>query len=171
MAKPTGWLDGQWEGVAAMDRFARVGVAVGEWMHDNLPADTLISVGAAGAVPYGAGLPVVDAYGLVDPKLVHMPKLRPHQGPGARPGHQVIAPASYIKERDPDLVCHVGYRGPTRPGERRAHPAFRRGYVWACIEPPPVADPRAEGGMLDVGFYCCRRPRDRVVGPFGRREP
>src|SRR5690606_23314082 len=37
MAKPTGWLDGRWEGVAAMDRFARVGVAVGRWMHDELP--------------------------------------------------------------------------------------------------------------------------------------
>lgn len=171
MAKPTGWLDGRWEGVAAMDRFARVGVAVGRWMHDELPPDTLISVGAAGAVPYGARLPVVDAYGLVDPHLVHRPGLRPHQGRGARPGHQVIAPAAAIKERDPDLACHVGYRGPTWPSERRVHPAFRRGYVWACIEPPPVPDPRAEGGQLDVGFYCCRRPRERVVGPFGREAP
>jgi arabinofuranosyltransferase len=168
MAKPTGWLDGKWEGVAAMDRFARVGLAVGEWMHDNLPPDTLVSVGAAGAVPYGAGLPVVEAYGLVDPQLVHLPELRPHQGPGARPGHQILAPASYMKSRDPDLVCHVGYRGPRPPSERQAHPAFRRGYVWACIEPPPVPDPHAESGELDVGVYCCRRPVERGVGPFGR---
>lgn len=167
MAKPAGWIDGKWEGVAAMDRFARVGWAVGEWMHDNLPPDTLVSVGAAGAVPYGADLPVVDAYGLVDPRLVHMPNLRPYQGRGARPGHQIIAPASYMKARDPDLLCHVGYRGPRPPRESQAQPAFRRGYVWACIEPPPVADPRAEGGSLDVGVYCCRRPTDRIVGPFG----
>jgi arabinofuranosyltransferase len=149
-----------------MDRFARVGRAVGEWMHDNLPPDTLISVGAAGAVPYGANLPVVDAFGLVDPHLVHHPKIRPYQGKGARPGHQIIAPTSYIEERDPDLLCHVGYRGPRRPSERRVHRAFSRGYRWACIEPPPVPDPRAEGGQLDVGFYCCRRPKDRTVGPF-----
>jgi arabinofuranosyltransferase len=168
VARPTGWLDGKWEGVAAMDRFARVGLAVGEWMHDNLPPDTLVSVGAAGAVPYGAGLPIVDAYGLVDPGLARLPGLRPHQGPGARPGHQIIAPVSYIKARDPDLLCHVGFRGDRPPSERRAHPAFRAGYVWACIEPPPVPDPRAEGGWLDPGVYCCRRPRDRVVGPFGR---
>lgn len=171
MAKPTGWLDGKWEGVAAMDRFARVGRAVGEWMHDNLPPDTLISVGAAGAVPYGAGLPVVDAFGLVDPHLSRMPKLRPHRGKGARPGHQIVAPPSYMKERDPDMACHVGYRGPKRPPERFARKPFRRGYTWACIEPPPVPDPRAEGGMLDVGVYCCRRPVDRVVGPFGSERP
>ena len=167
MAKPTGWIDGKWEGVAAMDRFARVGRAVGEWMHEQLPPDTLISVGAAGAVPYGARLPVVDAYGLVDPVLARMPGLRPQQGPRARPGHQIVAPPSYMQERDPDLACHVGYRGPRRPPERIARPPFRRGYAWACIEPDPVPDPRAEGGMLDVGVYCCRRPIDRVVGPFG----
>jgi arabinofuranosyltransferase len=154
--------------VAAMDRFARVGLAVGEWMHDNLPPDTLISVGAAGAVPYGAGLPIVDAYGLVDPELARRPDLRPYTGPGARPGHQVIAPPEHIAARDPDLLCHVGFRGDRAPAERRAHPAFRQGYAWACIEPPPVPDPRAEGGWLDPGVYCCRRPRDRVVGPFGR---
>ncbi|MCH9685643.1 MAG: hypothetical protein K0V04_29700 [Deltaproteobacteria bacterium] len=170
MAKSAGWIDGKWEGVAAMDRFARVGHAVGQWMHDNLPPQTLISVGAAGAVPYGAQLPIVDGFGLVDPHLVHMPKLRPRKGPGARPGHQIIAPVSYMKERDPDLLCHVGYRGARRPGERRVHPAFRRGYAWACIELPPVVDPRAPGGERDVGVYCCRRPRDREVGPFGRRE-
>jgi arabinofuranosyltransferase len=167
MAKPSGWLDGKWEGVAAMDRFARVGLAVGEWMHDNLPPDTLVSVGAAGAVPYGADLPIVDAYGLVDPELAHLPGLRPHVGPGARPGHQLVAPASYVKARDPDLACHVGFRGERPPAERQAHPAFRQGWVWACIEPPSVPDPRAEGGWLDPGVYCCRRPRDRVVGPFG----
>lgn len=171
MAKPTGWLDGKWEGVAAMDRFARVGRAVGQWMHEHLPSDTLITVGAAGAVPYGAGVPVIDAFGLVDPNIAHLPNMRPHQGPGARPGHQLMAPHSYIKQRDPDLLCHVGYRGPRKPGERRARPAFRRGYTWACIEPEPVPDPRAEGGVLDVGFYCCRRPRDRVVGPFGKELP
>lgn len=167
MAKPAGWLDGKWEGVAAMDRFARVGLAVGEWMHQNLPPDTLLSVGAAGAVPYGSNLPIVDAYGLVDPDLSRLPGLRPHTGPGARPGHQLVAPPSYIAARDPDLLCHVGFRGEQRPSERRANPAFRQGYVWACIEPSPVPDPRAEAGWLDPGVYCCRRPRDRVVGPFG----
>ena len=166
-AKPTGWLDGKWEGVTAMHRFARVGVAVGGWMREHLPPDTLISVGAAGAVPYGSGLPIVDAFGLVDPHLARMPELRPQTGKRARPGHQLFAPPAYIRSRDPDLLCHVGHRGPNRPPERAAHPAFARGYRWACIELDPVPDSTAEGGWLDVGFYCCRRPADRVVGPFG----
>jgi len=171
MAKPTGWLDGKWEGVATMDRFARVGRAVGEWMHGNLPPDTLISVGAAGAVPYAAQLPTVDAFGLVDPKIARLPGMKPYTGRGARPGHQIIAPTSYMKQRDPDLLCHVGYRGQKRPSSRQVRRGYRRGYTWACIEPPPVPDPRAEGGQLEVGFYCCRRPIDRVVGPFGRGAP
>ena len=167
MAKPTGWLDGKWEGVATMDRFARVGRVVGEWMHDNLPPDTLITVGAAGAVPYGAQVHVIDAFGLVDPNLVRPPTVRAMKGKGARPGHQIYAPSSYIEQRDPDLLCHVGFRGDRRPSEGRVHRDFRRGYRWACIEPPPVPDPRAEGGQLHVGVYCCRRPRERTVGPFG----
>jgi arabinofuranosyltransferase len=166
-AKPTGWLDGKWEGITAMDRFARVGLSVGAWMRDNLPPRTLISVGAAGAVPYASGLPVIDAFGLVDPYLSRMPDVRPNTGKRARPGHQLFAPPSYVRERDPDLLCHVGHRGPTRPSERTTHPAFSRGYVWACIEPEPVRDATSPSGWLDVGFYCCRRPVDRVVGPFG----
>lgn len=169
-AKEAGWLDGKWEGITAMDRFARVGLAVGTWMRANLPEDTLITVGAAGAVPYGSDLPVLDAYGLVDPYIASMPDAGPYTGRGARPGHQLQAPVHYIRERDPDLLCHVGYRGPRRPPPNRAHRAFRRGYTWACIEPDPIQDSTAEGGRLDVGFYCCRRPVDRVVGPFGAQE-
>jgi arabinofuranosyltransferase len=166
-AKPTGWIEGKWEGVTAMDRFARVGLAVGAWMREHLPAQTLISVGAAGAVPYASGLPVVDAFGLVDPHLARMPAVKPHTGPRARPGHQLFAPPSYIRDRDPDLLCHVGHRGPRRPSERHAHPAFSRGYAWACIEPDPIPDATEDSGWFEVGYYCCRRPRDRVVGPFG----
>ncbi len=164
------WIDGKWEGVTAMHRFALVGFAVGRWMHDNLPASTWITVGAAGAVPYGAGVNVIDAYGLVDPHLASMPDVRPFTGRGARPGHQLQAPPDYIRARDPDLLCHVGHRGPTRPPEHRAHPAFRRGYTWACIDPGPIADPANDGAPFEVGLYCCRRPRDRVVGPFGTPE-
>jgi arabinofuranosyltransferase len=167
-AKPTGWIDGRWEGVTAMDRFARVGWAVGEWMREHLPPDTRLTVGAAGAVPYGSGLPTYDAYGLVDPDLARLPGLRPIVGKHARPGHQLYAPPGYIERYDPDLACHVGYRGATRPTARHVHPHWRRGYTWACMEPPPRTSPTLpDGERLDVGMYCCRRPIDRVVGPFG----
>ena len=52
-ATQRGWLDGRWEGVAAMDRFARERIQVGRWLlNRGVPADTRISVGAAGALPY-----------------------------------------------------------------------------------------------------------------------
>ena len=146
------WLDGKWEGVNAMKLFAEYGLAAGSWMKANLPEDTVITVGAAGAVPYGAGLATIDAYGLVDPVIASLPEAGPIKK--GRPGHQLQAPKRYIVERDPDLLCHVGYRGPKKP--RHVPRGYGRGYAWACME-------------LEVGFYCCRRPTDRAVGPFGRR--
>lgn len=165
-AKTAGWLDGRWEGVTTMDRFAKAGLAAGGWMHENLPGDTMITVGAAGAVPYASQLPTIDAFGLVDPSIAHLDGVRPRKDERARPGHQLMAPVKYIKARDPDLLCHVGYRGKKRP--RRAHPAFGRGYSWACMEPDPIDDPLSESGTLDVGFYCCRIRNGRSVGPFNQ---
>ncbi|MEM6295370.1 MAG: hypothetical protein AAGA54_29120 [Myxococcota bacterium] len=165
------WIDGRWEGVVAMDQFAKVGLAAGQWMRGNLPPDTLITVGAAGAVPYGAGLPTLDAYGLVDPVIATLPEAGPYTGKGARPGHQLQAPRDYVLSRDPDLLCHVGYRGPRKPPERRPPRGYGRAYRWACIDLPAIEDEHAEGGELPAGVYCCRRPADRVVGPFGAEAP
>ena len=159
------WLDGKWEGTEAMDRFARVGLAAGTWMHAHLPPDTWITVGAAGAVPYGAKLPTIDAYGLVDPIIATLPEAGPYTGKGARPGHQLQAPRKYILSRDPDLLCHVGYRGPRAPSERRQPRGYARGYRWACIDLPELLD--RHGAPMPAGVYCCRRPEARVVGPFG----
>ncbi len=159
--QPEGWLDGRWEGVTAMDRFARVGLAAGAALRERVPPDTLISVGAAGAVPWASGLAVVDAYGLVDPELARLPEAPLVPDRQARPGHQLYAPAAYIRRRDPDLLCHVGFRGRQRPSEAQAAGPFRAGYVWACVRPAIAAD------GFDPGIYCCRRPRDRIVGVFG----
>lgn len=160
------WIDGKWEGTVAMDRFAKVGLAAGRWMHANLPSDTWVTVGAAGAVPYGAKLPTIDAYGLIDPVIATMPEAGPYTGKGARPGHQLQAPRSYILSRDPDLLCHVGYRGPRPPSERRKPRGYGRNYRWACIDLPEIED--RHGEPLPPGVYCCRRPADRTVGPFGQ---
>lgn len=162
--KPQGWLGGRWEGVTAMDHFARVGWAAGRWMHEHLPAGTLVTVGAAGAMPYASKLPTIDAYGLVDPSIARLPGVKPLTGKGARPGHQLYAPRDYLLARDPDLLCHVGYRGATPPTRRDLRRGYTRGYAWACAEPEP------EPGF-DPGLYCCLRPIDRVVGPFGANAP
>ncbi|MBL8946120.1 MAG: hypothetical protein JNK45_23340 [Myxococcales bacterium] len=166
-AKPEGWIDGKWEGVTAMHRFAEVGRAAGQWLGEHVPADTLITVGAAGAVPYASGLPTIDAFGLVDPVLPMMDPAPVREGGGVRPGHQLFAPPSYILSRDPDLLCHVGFRGAAPPREADARPPFRRGYAWACVSPGPGSAQEADGAPFDPGVYCCRRPLARVVGPFG----
>ena len=164
-ATPTGWLAGRWEGVTAMDRFARERVHVGRWMAGHLPADTWLSVGAAGALPYMSRLPVVDVFGLTDPWPRRVPALRP--SPRGRPGHQLIAPLAEVRVRDPDLYCHLGHVGPKVPAPASAMTRGLGPQVrWACVAPGPVADPHEPDGLLDVGYYCCLRPHGRVVGPF-----
>lgn len=163
-ATATGWIDGRWEGVTAMDRFARERVAAGTWFKEHVPEDTTISVGAAGALPYASKLRAVDVYGLVDrwPREV---EVRPQAK--ARPGHQLMAPQAVIVARDPDLLCHVGYVGPKRPPPSAAqNRGFGRDVVWACAEPGSVTDPHEADGVLEVGYYCCLRRRGRAVGPF-----
>ncbi|MCA9694905.1 MAG: hypothetical protein KC636_35330 [Myxococcales bacterium] len=165
MATTEGWLDGRYEGARAMDRFARIRVHAGAWMRENLPQETWITVGAAGALPYASGLRIIDAYGLVDPVVATTTK--PHVGPRARPGHQLHASRAYLLSRDPDLLCHVGIVGRRRPGPADAtRRGFRTGYAWACVDPGPASDPREPGGAFDPGYYCCLRPRGREVGPF-----
>jgi arabinofuranosyltransferase len=150
-----------------MSRFARVRVHAGRWMANNLPKETWVTVGAAGALPYAAGLRVFDVYGLVDPQISRLPAIKPQTGRHARPGHQLYAPRSYIRARDPDLLCHIGVVNKRRPGPRAAaRRGYGRGYTWACVEPGPIADPREPDGVLDLGYYCCLRPKGREVGPF-----
>lgn len=153
---PTEWIDGRWEGVTAMDRFAQVGLAAGSWMHEHLPASTVITVGAAGAVPYASKLVAIDAYGLTDPNVVTWPGSGPFHSPRHRPGHQYWAPPAYIRTRAPDLLCHVGYRGPTMAPSPSKPRAYRAGYAWMCIELGLLTDHRGE--TFDGGRYCCLRP-------------
>ncbi len=164
-ATPAGWLAGRWEGVTAMDRFARERVHAGAWMREHVPEGTWISVGAAGALPYASGLQVVDVYGLVDPWPRRVRSLRPSAR--GRPGHQLIAPQAELRVRDPDLYCHLGYVGARLPSPASAVTRGLGAEVrWACAAPGPVADGREPNGVLDLGYYCCLRPRGRVVGPF-----
>lgn len=157
-AKP--WIDGRWEGVMGMDRFARERVAAGSWMRDHLPPDTLVTVGAAGAMPYAAGVQIIDAYGLVDPELAST--VEPLVGDRARPGHQIQAPRSYIQARDPDLLCHLGWVGPGVPPARAARRRGGGAYRWACIPVGAVDDPYSPDGRREVGNYCCLQPLDRT---------
>lgn len=150
------------ESVDAMHRFAVVRLAAGRLLAERVPPDTLITVGAAGAMPYASMLPALDSYGLVDPGVVAATKPRTQ---GARPGHQLHASIDYMKSHGPDLMCHVGYAGERLPppGLDRRMGAGREWTGWACVETGPIPDARAEGGMIASHVYCCLRPRDRFV--------
>lgn len=147
------------EGVQAMDRFARVRLAAGERLAAEVPPDTWISVGAAGALPYASRLPAFDSYGLVDPGVLEVAE--PNTGKGARPGHQLHAPLAYVRAREPDLMCHIGWEAPRPPTSRDAHRRAGRGWAWACVETGPIPDPRSEDATLESRWYCCLRPADR----------
>lgn len=149
------------EGVDAMQRFAAVRYAAGLALRASVPADTRITVGAAGALPYASELPAFDSYGLVDPGVVAVAK---PQTKGARPGHQLHAPLAYMmRAHQPDLMCHVGYAGP-RPPPRGLAKRLRaaRGWTgWACVQTGAIPDRRAEAGELPSHYYCCLRPKGR----------
>jgi arabinofuranosyltransferase len=150
------------ESVDAMHRFAVVRLTAGRLLAERVPADTLITVGAAGALPYASQLPAIDSYGLIDPGVVANAKPRTQ---GARPGHQLQPTLDYMKSREPDLMCHVGYAGERLPppGLDRRMGAGREWTGWACVETGPIADARAEDGFIESHVYCCLRPRERFA--------
>ena len=145
------------ESVDAMHRFAVVRLTAGRLLAASIPPDTLITVGAAGALPYASQLPAIDSYGLIDRGVVAAAEPRTQ---GARPGHQLQPPLDYMKSRNPDLMCHVGYAGERLPppGLDRRMGARADWTGWACVETGPITDAR---GSIPSHVYCCLRPRDR----------
>jgi len=154
------------ESVTAMHRFAAIRLAAGAAFAERLPPDTTITVGAAGAMPYAAGLTAYDAYGLIDPSVVATAEPRVDR---ARPGHQLHASIATMLAHKPDLLCHIGYAGERPPSKQLARrmgaPALWTG--WACVETGPIPDRRAEGGVIPNHFYCCMRP----IGRFAELDP
>lgn len=157
------WIEDRFEGVTAMERFATERVKAGQWMAENLDPSTLVTVGAAGAMPYASGVQVIDAYGLVTPWVADVTEPKVERG---RPGHQLYAPISAVKEHEPDLLCHIGWVGRRTPRVNDARRRIRGNYRWACIPVGKVDDPRHEKGERKVGHYCCIRHADDDVGPF-----
>lgn len=159
------------ESVTAMHRFAAIRLAAGAELARVLPSDAVLSVGAAGAMPYAAGLTTYDAYGLIDPSVVA--NTEPRQQ-GARPGHQLHASLATMLAHQPDLLCHIGYAGERPPSRQLARRmGAPRGWTgWACVETGPIPDRRAESGSLPNHHYCCMRPNDRFeqLDPQRRRR-
>jgi hypothetical protein len=72
---------------------------VGLFLRENMPPDTLMAIHSAGAIPYYAGLPTIDMWGLTDHHIARAPA--PTMGEGLA-GHEKSDPA-YVFGRQPAL--------------------------------------------------------------------
>lgn len=127
------------DSIAYLRKFADDRVIIGRWMRDNFPADTYVAVGGAGALPYASGFRALDSFGLSDAYIAH--HVRPA---GDRPGHQKVAPLSYLLRRMPDLICFP------QLAALRDH-----GYRSICMKPPGLDAP-----------YCCLERAGRGLEPL-----
>ncbi len=82
------------EGGAVKDR-----AEIGRWLRANVPADTVIAVIPAGAIPYESGLPTIDMLGINDEHIAHTDR---HLGALAA-GHEKYN-SDYVLDRAPDII-------------------------------------------------------------------
>jgi hypothetical protein len=108
--------------------------AMGRWIASVAEPDDWMAVGAAGAMPYYAGIRNLDTFGLCDEWVAH-------EGPviGHRPGHQRFAPHEYILARDPVfLLIGNDYTSDSPLPPRRDLAWEARGYVWVAADLDPA---------------------------------
>jgi hypothetical protein len=157
-----------WDTIAYLKKFADDRILIGTWIRHNLPRDTYLAVGGAGAIVYASRCKALDTFGLNDAWIAHnTPKV------GDRPGHGKTAPESYLEREKPDLMCHQARHQdwPYRPDPGEQQMWRSRGYKWVCINPnglPPYQRPPElpAGYKLRPSYYCCLKRLDRDLGPW-----
>lgn len=155
--KKEAWLDRRYESVHAMERFAAVRVAAGKAFAQRWPANTRVTVGAAGAFAYASGLTAFDAYGLTDASVL---TLGQHQ-PQGRPGHRWVGGRKWVRAHQPHLRCEIGWvGGPGFPSKAslKARKPVTKGAGWTCRSTGPVFL-RGVSQPLEPQHYCCVRER------------
>jgi arabinofuranosyltransferase len=74
-------------------------VTIGKWLGQNVPADYVVLVDAAGAIPYYSHLEAIDNLGINDETIAHSKTTAPGTGEA---GHE-RSNAAYVLSRLPDL--------------------------------------------------------------------
>jgi len=95
--------------------------ALGRWVSSLAQSDDWMAVGAAGAMPYYAGISNLDTFGLCDEFVAHHGAVV-----ASRPGHQRFAPFGYIMRRRPTFVFVSDFSRERPMRTLRALPHFRR---------------------------------------------
>lgn len=90
----TGHLNHAWSIGEYRKGLSRAHVALGLWLRENYPDDSLLAIGDAGAVPFYSRMKTVDLWGLNDSTIAHMPGEY-----GAKEGM-----ADYVLGREPRLI-------------------------------------------------------------------
>lgn len=84
-------------------------VKIGKWLRDNVPADYVVLVDPAGAIPYYSHLRTIDNLGINDETIAHTET----QAPGMeKVGHEK-SNAAYILSRRPDIYVEWHGLAPT----------------------------------------------------------
>ncbi len=102
--------------------------ALGRWISAHAKPGDWMSMGAAGAAPYYAGLTVsnLDILGLCDKYVAHEGDVV-----GSRPGHQRRAPLAYTLSKEPVFVFDGDFDRDYEPRLKRSPVWEARGYQWA----------------------------------------
>jgi arabinofuranosyltransferase len=74
-------------------------LAVGHWLRQNVPPDTLLAIHSAGTIPYASGLPTIDLWGLSDRHIAKAPISSMGAGTAGHEKHDY----DYAFGRDPAL--------------------------------------------------------------------
>lgn len=109
---------GSWADIRHANLSART--LVGTFLRENVPPDTWMAIHSAGAIPYYAGLPTIDMWGLTDHHIARAPV--PAYTIGLV-GHQRGDPA-YVFGRAPDLYLPEDKVFTLRPWPLEPEPGF-----------------------------------------------
>ncbi len=90
----TGHWNHEWAASHYRRGLERAHIALGHWLRETYPAETVLAIGDAGAVPFFSRLATIDLWGLNHTTIAHMP------GEYGRKA----AMADYVLGREPDLV-------------------------------------------------------------------
>ncbi len=127
--------------------------AMGRWIAAHAAQDDRMAVGAAGAMPYFAGIHNLDTFGLCDAWVSHHAPIV-----GNRPGHQRFATREYILKHEPAFLLIGNDYARDAPAPLRKDASWeRRGYVWAEAK----VDAKTFGAPTTFFHYFLMR-RDRA---------
>jgi arabinofuranosyltransferase len=137
--------------------------AMGRWIAEHANKDDRMAVGAAGAMPFYAGIYNLDTFGLCDAWIAH-------HGPivSNRPGHQRFAPRSYILKHKPTfLLIGNDYTRDTPAELKRDRSWDAQGYTWAEAK---VEAHRHRAPATYYHYFLMRRDRalERSSSPYLR---